>query len=258
MSYLTPLRSDLKLSIILSLLEGKKKISELKEATKTRETTILHVLKELDQLDLIEKRDNTYQLTSLGVLETQICKGCYRSFNVLKDHKDFWLTHDISNIPPTLLMKIGDLHESILVKSTKVELQKVHETGLDMLLASKNIVGISPIVHQDHTKAIIEILRQGGNVVLIVTPEVLDVINKSTSDSEETIKHIADGSLQIYLNNNIHFSLTMTEKIWTLGLFSLSGEYDYNSDLRGSGEEGLEWCRQLFRNELEKSTKIQI
>ncbi|MCL2359321.1 MAG: DUF1724 domain-containing protein [Nitrososphaerota archaeon] len=256
MSYLTPLRSDLKLSIILSLLEGKKKLAELGEETKTRETTILHVLKELDQLDLIKKVEGTYQLTSLGVLEAQICKGCYQSFNVLEKYKEFWLTHDLSAIPPTLLMKIGDLYESELVKSTRVELQKVHETGLDMLRASKTIIGVSPIVHHDHTIAVAEVLNQGGKVILIVTPEVLEMTNQTDKNPEETSKLIRDGSLQIYLNNCLKFSLTITEKTWALGLFNLDGEYDYTADLRGSGEEGLEWGQQLFRDALKKSTKI--
>jgi len=258
LSYLTPLRSDLKLSIILSLLEGKKKLAELRDETNTRETTILHVIKELDQqLDLIKKSDNTYQLTSLGVLEAQICKGCYQSFNVLKKYKDFWLTHDLSAIPPALLMRIGNLADSDLVKSTKVELQKVHETGLDMLRASKNISAASPIVHHDHTKVVAEILRQGGKVNLIVTSEVLENISRMDEYSEEIREHMSYGCINMYLNNDLRVSLTVTEEIWALGLFSLTGEYDYNNDLRGNGEEGLEWGRELFRNILAQSTKVQ-
>lgn len=256
MSYLTPLRSDLKLSILLSLLEGKKKLAELGEEAKTRETTILHVLKELEQLELTTRSDGTYQLTMLGVLEAQICKGCYNAFDVLKKYKDFWLTHDVSGIPPRLMMKLGDLGDSVLIKSTGVDQQKVHRVTIDMLRSSKTIVGISPIFHIDYIDAVTEILAQGGNVVLIVSSEVLEKIKQEDPHPEITNRFISSGNLQIYLNDDLRFALTVTEKIWSLGFFSLSGEYDYLKDLRGSGEEGIEWGTQLFKTVLKESTKL--
>ncbi len=256
MSYLTPLRSDLKLSILLSLLESKKKLAELGKETKTRETTILHVLKELEQLELTTKTGGAYQLTTLGILETQICKGSYQAFDVLKKYKDFWATHDVSCIPPTLMMKIGDLGNSELVKSTSTELQKVHETFIAMLLSSRSIAGISPIFHPDFMNVILEILNQGGNVTLVVNDKVLEEIKQRDKQGEYTAKYIDNASLQIYLNNNIRVALTVTEKTWSIGLFSISGEYDYSTDLIGHGEEGLEWGNQLFKKVLAQSTKV--
>ncbi|MCL2476793.1 transcriptional regulator FilR1 domain-containing protein [Candidatus Bathycorpusculum sp.] len=257
MSYLTPLRSDLKLSILLSLLEGKKKLADLGKETKTRETTILHVLKELEQLELTTKSGGVYQLTTLGILETQICRGSYQSFEVLKKYKEFWLTHDVDGIPPTLMMKIGDLGNSELVKSTSTALQKVHETFIEMLLSSRVIAGVSPIFHLDFMNVILGVLSQGGNVILIVNTEVLEEIKKRDQQGEYTSKYIDDGSLQIYLNNNIRVALTVTEKTWSFGLFNAtSGEYDYTTDLIGHGEEGLEWGNQLFKKVLAESTKM--
>jgi predicted transcriptional regulator len=254
-SYLTPLRSDLKLSILLSLLEGKKKLADIGKETKTRETTILHVLKELEQLELTTKSGGTYQLTQLGILETEICKGCYQSFETLKKHKEFWLTHDVSCIPPSLMKRVGDLEDSVLVKASAVELQKVHETGVDLLFSAKTILGVSPIFHPDFVVCMENVLRNGGNVTLIFTPAVSELFNQATKESEDWNRYISNGNLQIYINEDLNFSITVTEKIWAFGLFHLSGEYDYTADLRGTGEEGLEWGNQLFRKTLEKSTK---
>ena len=74
MDYLSPLRSELKINIMLSLLNGEKNLSELKSVIDTRETTILHVLKDFENLSLSEKTHGTYKLTSLGFLEAQICR----------------------------------------------------------------------------------------------------------------------------------------------------------------------------------------
>jgi predicted transcriptional regulator len=255
LDYLAPLKSGLKLDIMLSLLDGEKKLAEIKKTVQTRETTILHVLKEFEQLQLTKKSGGMYQLTSLGLLEARVCKGCCLGFEVLKKYKDFWLTHDVSGIPPPLMMKIGALAESTLVKSEGVNLQKVHESFLSLLLSSKCIKGVSPIFHPDYIAAFKQLISGGCRVDLIVTSEVFQKIQ--TDPQHELLeRYVAEGKLGLFLNDSLKFALTVTEKNVSLGLFSLSGEYDYSNDLICSGEEGLEWGKQLFAQTLEKSTKM--
>ena len=207
-------------------------------------------------MELITKSDGVYKLTSLGMLEAQICKNCCQSFNTLEKYKDFWLTHDISDLPPTLMANIGTaIENSTLVQSTDVDLQKVHETFVDLLSSAKNILGISPIFHPDYIKAFKKVLSHEGNKIdLIVTSAVLEKIKQT--DNELITKYLPEGNLQIFLNNNLKFASTVTEKKWALGLFRLSGEYDYSNELISDGEEHLKWGQQLFNNILEKSTKI--
>jgi predicted transcriptional regulator len=236
------------------LLEGEKKVAELEKELQSRSTTILHALKEQEKIEIITKYSGTYKLTQLGILEAQTCKMYLLSQSTLKKHKNFWLTHDISNIPPTLLMKIGYLEDSVLIKSTGVDLQMVHDHLIDLLLPSKTIIGISPIFHPDYVATFREILALGGNVDLIVTQEVLKKLNQT--DIKQMNKYTSEGHLQVYLNDNIKFASTVTEKNWTLGLFNLSGEYDYTNDLIGNGEQGIEWGHQLFKKTLKTSTKV--
>jgi predicted transcriptional regulator len=253
-SYLSPLKSELKLDILLSLLKSEKKLSELEKELQTRETTILHALKDLEQLEFTTKSRGAYKLTQLGVIEAQICKGCCLSFEVLKKHKNFWLTHDISIIPPALMRNLGAIEHLDIVKSTDVDLQKVHENFIRILLSSKTIFGVSPIFHPDYIAAFREILDQGGKISLIVNNAVLEKIKQEPTD--QLYKYISNGSLQIFLNENLKFALTVTDTCWSLGLFNLSGEYDYSTDLICCGEDGLDWGHQLFRKTLEQSTKV--
>jgi hypothetical protein len=67
-------RSRLKLSIMLSLLDGNKKLADLKDNVNARETSILHALKEFENLNLTNKTARVYKLTSLGFMEAQILK----------------------------------------------------------------------------------------------------------------------------------------------------------------------------------------
>jgi predicted transcriptional regulator len=252
--YLSPLKSELKISILLSLLDSEKKITELEKETLTRETTILHALKELEQIELTTKSSGVYKLTSLGIIEAQSCKMGYLSCKVLEKHKDFWLTHDVSGIPPTSMMNIGALENSTLITATDVDLQKVHENYLNLLGTSKTIFGVSPLFHPDYIAAFEEILANGNNVDLIITHKVLEKL--AQIDNEQMNKYISEGRLRIYLNDNLRFGLTVTEQCLSFGLFYPSGIYDYSSDLICVKEEGIEWGLQLFKKMLEKSTKM--
>jgi predicted transcriptional regulator len=241
------------MGILLKLLESGKKLAELEEETQTRGTTILHILKELETLEIITKSNGVYNLTQLGIIEAQICKGTILSFDVLKKHKNFWLTHDISAIPPPLMRSLGVIEESNLIKSTEVYLNKVHKNFIELLLSSKTILGISPIFHPDYIEAFKVILSQGNKVKLIVTTSVFERIKQEANDM--LIKYSSEGNLEMFLNDNIRIALTITEKSWSLGLFNLSGGYDYSNDLICSGEEALEWGYILFKKVLAQSTQ---
>jgi len=256
MSRLFTLKSELKIDILFSLLEGDKTLSKLKEELpQTRETSILHVLKQLECLELSTRTNGAYKLTPLGVIEAQICKGCNLSGAVLDNHKNFWLTHDVSVIPASLMMNFGALSKAYMIKSTHVDLQKVHNTVIQLLLPAKNLLCVTPIFHTDYIKTFDEILNKGNKIELIVTSEVLEKITQD-GNVEAFNKHIKSENLQLYLNNNLKFALTVTENNLTLGLFNLTGEYDYTTDLICEEQTGLQWGHQLFRNTLEQSTKI--
>jgi predicted transcriptional regulator len=153
------------------------------------------------------------------------------------------------------MMTLGAIENSNLIKSTQVDLQKVHENFIQLLGGAKTIFGISPIFHEDYIIVLRKVLNQPeSKITLIVTNTVLDKFKQL--DDTQLNKHITEGNLQIFLNDNLKIALTVTEKNWSMGLFTLSGEYDYTNDLVGTGKEGVEWGYQLFKTILEQSTKI--
>lgn len=255
LDYLAPLRSDLKLNIMQSLLKGEKKISELKSDIDSTETSILHVLKEFENLGLTAKSSGVYKLTMLGVMEAQICKEYASATNVVETFREFWLTHDIGGLPEGFVTKIGALKSSVLIKSTSMNLRGVHENFMKMLLSSNTIKGISPIFHPDYISTFKNVLEHGCNIDLVVTNEVLA---KTMADAEvESLqKFVEAGKIRIFVNDDLRFALTVTDAGLSLGLFTLAGDYDYSSDLVCSSPEGIEWGNQLFARTLEKSARL--
>jgi predicted transcriptional regulator len=146
---LSLLRSELKLKILFSLFNGKRRIAELRSDVETRDTTILHVLEEFGDLNLITKNQGVYTLSSLGVMEAKIIKEYLLAEEVIEKFKDFWLSHNVDDIPAYLLQNIGALKDAQLVRTGATELGIVHKTVLEGLKTCKRIKGISPIFHPD-------------------------------------------------------------------------------------------------------------
>ena len=238
-------------SILLSLLAGKKDVATLTEETKIIGSTILHVLKQLEKSELTVKTSGVYSLTSLGVIEAQICIWHRLSSNTIKVHKDFWLHHDVTSIPSTLMMNIGALSESTLLQATPDSLEKVHTYFIGLLSAAKTIFGVSPIFHPDYANVFKELLNQGVKIQLIATPEVLTRFKQVGADVLDA--HVPTGDLQLFVKDKVGYAITATDKAYSFGLFSLTGRYDPDADIVGEDEQGRAWVYQLFKHTLTQS-----
>jgi predicted transcriptional regulator len=252
---MSPLRSELKLKILFSLLNGEKKVTQLKDDVETRDTTILHILEEFSDLDLITRNQGFYRLTPLGLIEAEICRNYMLTFEVIDKFRSFWLSHNTSAIPPQLLLNIGELINSSLVRTEASELGIVHKTFLESIKESKKIKGISPIFHPDFITLFGQLLDQGCKIQLIVNREVLKKL-LATTDIKSVKDCLVSESLVIYLNDNIKVALALTEHSFSLGLFLSSGTYDDNADLRSNSAMSIEWGEQLFQSILKNSRRL--
>jgi len=241
------LRSELKVKILLSLLKGVRKPAGIKAEVGSSETTILHALRDLETQNLVFKHGKFYKLTPLGVIEALIVEEVSSTIEVLDKFSDFWLFHDVKNLPPDLLKSIGSLKDSILIQTKPTELSSVHEAFLNILLTSKKIKGVSPIFHQDYVAIIKQILSQGASVDLIFTTPVLRK-TLDLADPELMTKYVEAERLKIFIRDDSKFALTVTENCFSLGLFTLAGDYDYTTDLISYSKEALEWGEKLFEN----------
>jgi predicted transcriptional regulator len=259
--YRAIVRSELKNKILLSLLVGGRKISELKQEIDSSETTILHTLKEFESLNLTTKTAGVYSLTPLGQIQAHVCNSCYRTTSVMEKFKTFWLTHDVSPIPANLLENLSSLLEATLVETKSSELGKVHETFVKMLTSTRSMIGTSPIFHPDFVSACKVVLNQGGNIKLIITNEVLGKTLEATlssQDGEMFQKFLNEGQLKIYINDNLKIGLTVTDNLFSLGLFDLNGQYDYTVDLISTHVNAIRWGQEVFNHYLNKSKAITL
>jgi len=246
-SGLSPLGNE----ILLSLEGGPKSLSDLRASISAKDTSILHSIKRLESENLI-RRDtiaHSYSLTNIGHVYAVMLNRLSKASNVLRELKDFWLQHDLSGIPEYLLLEIGALNDSTIVRSSTFDLDVIYTRFLESLKSSKRIDGLSPVFHTDFVGAVAEILGKGAKVRLVVTKEVLDRTKEEVKlrDLVKYVKRVfIDRNLEIYIREDLKVALMVTEDFLSLGLFTLDGHYDTGVDLMSSHPQALEWGERLF------------
>jgi predicted transcriptional regulator len=174
---------------------------------------------------------------------------------VVRKFRDFWLNHNVNSIPSALISKIGALNDSTLIRSNETELSKVYEVFTQFLITSQNVRGISPIFHPNYVPIIELLLSQGNTVELILTNAVLNKTMAATNQ-KQLFNYLKKGTLQVFLNDNLKFALTVTDKNFSLGLFAENGIYDDKIDLISLSPQAIKWGEELFLQTLKDSVKI--
>lgn len=258
LDYLSVLRSELKITILLSLLKTDKKLADFRAEIKdTRDTTIIHVLEEFENLNLVIKNHNLYHLTPIGIINAKMIKEYIDTMEVTEKFKDFWAQHNVTSLPTKLLFDLGALKDAELVQSSAAELGVVHQKFVDLVQESKRLYGTAPIFHPDFVLLVGHLLFQGSTIELIVTKPVLEKIF-GLVDFDDLKRHVENGRLKIYIKEDLVVALAVTDKAFSLGLFMLSGKYDDGMDLIAFSKEALEWGESLFLENLKSSEKVDL
>lgn len=239
-------RSKVRTQVILSLLEGEMSANELEKKLGVRVTTILHAIKDMTASDLVEKStQNNYSLTNLGKMQGYHLMDAIDSALVQQEHKDFWLTHDISGIPPHLLKDIGMLAQSEIVESNPTQILKSIEYFISGLKESKVIRGVSPFIIPAFPETIVEIAKNGISIELILTEDIIKALHENYAPAMNEVRGY-DNVVIRRLNKKITIGFTVTDTFLALGLYRIDGGYDLGSDLICIGDSAVSWGMELF------------
>ncbi len=251
--------SELRRNIIIALRAREKGVSELRKILGVSSTTAIHALRDLEKNKIIfEDGKRNYGLTKVGEVIALKISDFVDAIDVLQKHEEFWLTHDLSAIPPHLMEKIGWLRDSTLVSDTSTDIFKSHTTSLQVLENANEVKGIYPIFHLEYMTMIEELVRRKGiDVELIVTNEVLNSI-VGMVETEEAFKiFLQEPNFTLFaMEEDTKVCLTLTDSVFYLGLFTDSGTYDYNNALISDAKEALSWGRELHEYHRQLSSNV--
>ena len=251
--------SDLRKNLAETLRDGKKlTLSELSEHVGASSPAAVHALRELGKENLIQQDEKrNYSLTNIGEIVVRKLEEVNLTILTLSNERQFWLEHDLSDIPTNMLDKLGCLAESTVLSSTPTDLFKTFSTFYTLLGNAKEIRGISPIFIEDLTIQFVKLVGQGIDTELVVTRDVLDAILR-TADKKE-LEDALNSNLKLFLiEKRPNVAFTVTDYFLSLGFFRQDEIFDWSNDLLSYSPEALEWGREFFAYYVEKSEPVVL
>jgi len=238
-------RSSIRTKVMLALMDKDMTASDLEKAMIIRTSTILHSIKDLMESNLVYKTAQGYALTNVGRMQALMLGELVNTIIVLNDHRNFWLSHDMSGIPQDIQKKISLLGQSELIRDSPETPLRSLEYFIQELLRSRNVFGVSPNTLTGYADTIAEVVENGADVELILTAPVLKIVVSENRDMLS--KLLNHENFKLYrIDRDVRVAFTVTDSLLNLGLFRHDGSYDLGSDLICKGEGAVKWGRLLF------------
>jgi predicted transcriptional regulator len=218
---------------VFHLLEGDGlRLSQVAEKVEVSTSEASRHLARLSRARLIQKTaDQVYRPTPFG----ERILAFLPSLHFLTEQKDYFLTHDLSPLPPSLLLRLGDLQRC----------QRISGVGQFLKLAEeffeKAEAFIWIIADQDFPSFHGRILRD--------YPENFDlrlIVPKGLEETGEFRRLLAHLPAQQRSLKKVKLALGVSEKEGAFLLPNLQGEVDYGLFFRGESPEFLQWLKDLF------------
>ena len=253
--------SGVRLKIIISLTSGTKELKDLKEDLSIDTSNILHAIRDLEKKDIIFKQEDNYFLSSTGIILGFKLVDMIKTISTVQKNKKLWVNHEISDIPQHMILRMGELYDSNLVESELIDIFKPRKNFSQILADSKNIKGISPILYQDYIDEFKLLIKNGKEVELILTPNIIkEIMNFMDPESLSELRELlSKEKLKIWTtDHNIKVAFTVTDKFISLALFSTNGEYDTTKDLVSEHPDAITWGNNLFEFYRSKSNILKF
>lgn len=241
--------SSVRGKIMICLNEGAVELTDLKENLDLDSSTILHAMSKLEERNLILKEGNTYVLSQKGYIIVLKFIDMIKTLVTVQRNEKLWLNHEINDIPPEMILRMGELSTSKLVESELTNVFKPLETFSQILMDSERIRGLSPIFNPDFIETFKLMVQIGKDVELIFTPqiikEMMDVLDPASM--MELLELIKKDKIKIWtMEHDVKIAFTVTDKFVSIGLFSSKGDYDTTKDLISDNPDAVTWGNNLF------------
>lgn len=240
-------RSRLMTEILLSLNEGMKNLSQLREITGSTSQALIPKIRKLESYKFVESKKNGYCLTQIGKIVASNIEASFLMMGVINKHKFFWTDHCLETFPTSLLNDIGCLYDSKFIHDTKTDIFSLYKTNLQIIQEADYVFGISSIVTEDYVEYVSQKACKGMNIDFIVTPDVAERIKQYPyAEKINSLKNYDNFQLNV-INKNIDIGLIVTNKCLSLCLHKKErGIYDITNGLLSFDQMAIDWGQRLF------------
>lgn len=240
------LTSTMRSKLLLIMYDGPKNLEELRNELKKPSATILHGLKELENINLIKKVQKQYQLTSSGYLLATNMVKLIENWASINNDVSFWNNHTLEDIPEEFLKNMHLLKDVTYVKSTTSDLSNAFNKYIQLISNSEELKIIMPIYSENHFKHIIELLNNNKlkYLELIISNDILNSVKSNDSFEKSLLKN--KKVKIICIKKNLKLFLTYSKEFMSLTLFFKDGHYDDSQIMIGKSKKSRKWGENII------------
>lgn len=251
----TMLNSEKRKNLLLLLLEGEKGRDQIKTALNVTSTAIIPQIKKLKEAGLVLQEEDNYQLSYMGQVLVENILPYLNIVEVFEENEEYWLTRNLKGVPWPLLKRLGELGNYLLIEPDLNYLFEFPREFRENIFKSKFVMAFTAYFHPEYPAIYSKLVEQGVNVSLIITPSVLERLQKDYA--EEMNKISAFENTKIFVTDEISGLATIvtTDRFLFLCFFNKSGHYDHRIIL-SFDPRALQWSQELFRNYQENARKL--
>lgn len=251
--------SRLKVQILLSVVEGPKQLSELREVTGSTSQAIIPKIRSLERQSFIEQCDHGYRITSIGRIIATKIGDFVLTIGELMQHREFWATHDIEGIPRPFLYQIGDLIGSEVKFDTTDDMFHVYSHFVTILQQAGYIHGISSVMSPSVADVLSDRIIAGVPVELVVSHNVVESLMQEPFLSKIQQLKLYKNFKILVVDDPLHFGITVTDKHLSLGLNkTINNIYDSSADMYSNEPKAREWAEQLFQYYRDRAVLLEL
>lgn len=242
------LTSTMRTKLIITMYESSKNLEELRNELKKPSATILHGLKELESINIVNKVQKKYKLTSNGILLATNMIKLIQNWYSINNNVEFWNKHTLEDIPEELLKNMYLLKDATYITSTTSDLSNAFNKYLNLISNSKRLKIIMPIYSENHLKHIIKLLDNDElkNLEMIVSNDILNSIENNELFRKPLLEN--EKVKIIPYKKNLKIFLTYSKEFMSLTLFFKDGHYDDSQILIGKSENCKKWGLKLYKH----------
>lgn len=236
-------------------VENKSNTKNISIKLGVHQSSISHAIKDLISEGLAAKTDHAYELTNFGKLQISLLNDMNNTLESLMQNKDFFLTHDMDDIPINYQVGIGMIcsQQERLNDDSSTPYYK-QEYLVEHLSSCKEIRCIPSVITSDYAKSIANAIKTGADIEIILSDRVLQTLRR---DYTRFLKDVLGcNNLKIYRIKEAKFSLWVTESNLFLGLHRSDGCYDLENIIICKSESAMEWGNMLFNHFKKKAKSV--
>ena len=234
------LSNDDTIKILLLVREQKLKLSHIAKKTNMPISETSRHLQRLSEAKLIEKTaDVSYKLTTFG----QLTLSLMPSFHFISGHREYLMTHNLSNLPREFIDRIGDLQNCTFTDEIMTvfhHAENLIDEAQEQVWILSNQILISTLKPLENSS------KRGVKFKLILPEEFTSPTNLALPTFPNFMER---RSLR-----KVNVIIVLSEKQANFSFPTVSGTLDHIA-FNSIDEEARNWCSDLFTYYWQKAEK---